>query len=34
MVFMLWYAYGVQEEAGNLKFVCLSNDGIDEHMVW
>ncbi|KAL9435993.1 hypothetical protein AB3S75_022121 [Citrus x aurantiifolia] len=23
-----------EEEAGNLKFVCLSNDGIDEHMVW
>jgi hypothetical protein len=24
----------LQEEAGRLKFVCLSNDGIDEHMVW
>ncbi|KAJ6953756.1 hypothetical protein NC652_005477 [Populus alba x Populus x berolinensis] len=23
-----------QEEAGRLKFVCYSNDGIDEHMVW
>ncbi|KAH7577611.1 hypothetical protein JRO89_XS01G0275100 [Xanthoceras sorbifolium] len=23
-----------EEEAGRLKFVCLSNDGIDEHMVW
>ncbi|RDX60274.1 Histone acetyltransferase GCN5, partial [Mucuna pruriens] len=22
------------EEAGKLKFVCLSNDGVDEHMVW
>lgn len=24
----------LQEEAGRLKFVCASNDGIDEHMVW
>ncbi|XP_028081489.1 histone acetyltransferase GCN5 isoform X4 [Camellia sinensis] len=23
-----------EEEAGRLKFVCVSNDGIDEHMVW
>ncbi|KAE7997711.1 hypothetical protein FH972_002318 [Carpinus fangiana] len=23
-----------EEEAGRLKFVCHSNDGIDEHMVW
>lgn len=23
-----------EEEAGSLKFVCLSNDGIDQHMVW
>ncbi|KAI9182545.1 hypothetical protein LWI28_026388 [Acer negundo] len=23
-----------EEEAGRLKFVCLANDGIDEHMVW
>uniref|UniRef100_A0A5B7C8V1 histone acetyltransferase n=1 Tax=Davidia involucrata TaxID=16924 RepID=A0A5B7C8V1_DAVIN len=23
-----------EEEAGKLKFVCISNDGIDEHMVW
>ncbi|EEF41390.1 histone acetyltransferase GCN5 isoform X1 [Ricinus communis] len=23
-----------EEEAGRLKFVCLSNDGIDAHMVW
>ncbi|KAK7824300.1 histone acetyltransferase gcn5 [Quercus suber] len=23
-----------EEEAGRLKFVCLSNDGVDEHMVW
>ncbi|KAJ6336075.1 hypothetical protein OIU78_012641 [Salix suchowensis] len=23
-----------EEEAGRLKFVCYSNDGIDEHMVW
>ncbi|KAH1070227.1 hypothetical protein GLYMA_03G158300v4 [Glycine max] len=23
-----------EEEAGKLKFVCLSNDGVDEHMVW
>ncbi|XP_050236416.1 histone acetyltransferase GCN5 [Mercurialis annua] len=23
-----------EEEAGKLKFVCLSNDGIDAHMVW
>ncbi|XP_015891394.1 histone acetyltransferase GCN5 isoform X2 [Ziziphus jujuba] len=23
-----------EEEAGRLKFVCLSNDGIDQHMVW
>ncbi|OAY61605.1 hypothetical protein MANES_01G202300v8 [Manihot esculenta] len=23
-----------EEEAGRLKFLCLSNDGIDEHMVW
>ncbi|XP_019457044.1 PREDICTED: histone acetyltransferase GCN5-like isoform X1 [Lupinus angustifolius] len=23
-----------EEEAGRLKFVCLSNDGIDDHMVW
>ncbi|XP_075492357.1 histone acetyltransferase GCN5 isoform X1 [Primulina tabacum] len=23
-----------EEEAGRLKFVCVSNDGDDEHMVW
>ncbi|KAE9460697.1 hypothetical protein C3L33_07447, partial [Rhododendron williamsianum] len=23
-----------EEEAGRLKFACVSNDGIDEHMVW
>ncbi|KAJ9187637.1 hypothetical protein P3X46_003066 [Hevea brasiliensis] len=23
-----------EEEAGRLKFLCLSNDGIDEHMIW
>nr|DAD19712.1 TPA_asm: hypothetical protein HUJ06_021175 [Nelumbo nucifera] len=23
-----------EEEAGRLKFVCLSNDGVDQHMVW
>ena len=23
-----------QEEAALLKFVCISNDGVDEHMVW
>ncbi|KAB2602006.1 histone acetyltransferase GCN5 [Pyrus ussuriensis x Pyrus communis] len=23
-----------EEEAGRLKFVCLSNDGIDQHMIW
>ncbi|XP_052729129.1 histone acetyltransferase GCN5 isoform X1 [Vigna angularis] len=23
-----------EEEAGRLKFVCHSNDGVDEHMVW
>ncbi|XP_057509353.1 histone acetyltransferase GCN5 [Actinidia eriantha] len=23
-----------EEEAGRLKFVCVLNDGIDEHMVW
>ncbi|KAL0390960.1 UNVERIFIED_CONTAM: Histone acetyltransferase GCN5 [Sesamum calycinum] len=23
-----------EEEAGRLKFVCASNDGVDEHMVW
>ncbi|CAN1291724.1 Histone acetyltransferase GCN5 [Linum perenne] len=23
-----------EEEAGRLKFVCVSNDGVDEHMVW
>ncbi|XP_030451477.1 histone acetyltransferase GCN5 [Syzygium oleosum] len=23
-----------EEEAGGLKFACLSNDGVDEHMVW
>ncbi|KZV30405.1 hypothetical protein F511_20681 [Dorcoceras hygrometricum] len=23
-----------EEEAGRLKFVCVSNDGEDEHMVW
>ncbi|XP_061369075.1 histone acetyltransferase GCN5-like [Gastrolobium bilobum] len=23
-----------EEEAGRLKFVCYSNDGIDEHMIW
>ncbi|KAJ6405694.1 hypothetical protein OIU84_013621 [Salix udensis] len=23
-----------EEEAGRLKFLCYSNDGIDEHMVW
>ncbi|XP_038692450.1 histone acetyltransferase GCN5-like isoform X1 [Tripterygium wilfordii] len=24
----------IEEEAGRLKFVCCSNDGIDEHMIW
>ncbi|KAJ7977318.1 histone acetyltransferase GCN5 [Quillaja saponaria] len=23
-----------EEEAGKLKFVCLSNDGVDQHMIW
>ncbi|KAK7285275.1 hypothetical protein RJT34_20040 [Clitoria ternatea] len=23
-----------EEEMGNLKFVCVSNDGVDEHMIW
>ncbi|CAL1369783.1 unnamed protein product [Linum trigynum] len=23
-----------EEEAGRLKFVCVSNDGVDEHMIW
>ncbi|KAH6797940.1 histone acetyltransferase of the GNAT family 1 [Perilla frutescens var. hirtella] len=23
-----------EEEAGKLKFVCASNDGVDEHMIW
>ncbi|XP_044485552.1 histone acetyltransferase GCN5-like isoform X2 [Mangifera indica] len=23
-----------EEEAGRLKFVCLGNDGVDDHMVW
>ncbi|KAL5561805.1 hypothetical protein UlMin_031552 [Ulmus minor] len=23
-----------EEETGKLKFVCVSNDGIDDHMVW
>ncbi|KAL2321001.1 hypothetical protein Fmac_029970 [Flemingia macrophylla] len=23
-----------EEEAGRLKFVCLSNDGVDDHMIW
>ncbi|CAK9143779.1 unnamed protein product [Ilex paraguariensis] len=23
-----------EEEAGKLKFACVSNDGIDEHMLW
>ncbi|XP_047963672.1 histone acetyltransferase GCN5 [Salvia hispanica] len=23
-----------EEEAGNLKFVCASNDGVDKHMIW
>ncbi|KAI4301176.1 hypothetical protein L6164_034482 [Bauhinia variegata] len=23
-----------EEEAGRLKFVCYSNDGVDDHMVW
>ncbi|KAM3287587.1 histone acetyltransferase GCN5 isoform X1 [Capsicum chacoense] len=23
-----------EEESGRLKFVCVSNDGIDEHMIW
>ncbi|KAJ7972723.1 histone acetyltransferase GCN5 [Quillaja saponaria] len=23
-----------EEEAGKLKFVCISNDGVDEHMIW
>ncbi|KAL7583689.1 histone acetyltransferase GCN5 [Lactuca sativa] len=23
-----------EEEAGKLKFVCVSNDNIDEHMIW
>ncbi|XP_057789576.1 uncharacterized protein LOC131006424 [Salvia miltiorrhiza] len=22
------------EEAGGLKFVCMSNDGVDKHMIW
>jgi hypothetical protein len=24
----------VQEDAGRLRFVCHSNDGIDQHMIW
>ncbi len=32
MVLLIWK--WLQEEAGSLKFVCLSNDGIDQHMVW
>ncbi|VFQ97354.1 unnamed protein product [Cuscuta campestris] len=23
-----------EEEAGRLKFVCVSNDGVDDHMIW
>ncbi|KAL1550167.1 DeSI-like protein hag1 [Salvia divinorum] len=23
-----------EEEAGSLKFVCASNDGVDKHMIW
>ncbi|CBI17923.3 unnamed protein product, partial [Vitis vinifera] len=23
-----------EEEAGRLKFVCLGNDGVDQHMIW
>uniref|UniRef100_A0A0D9XJR0 histone acetyltransferase n=1 Tax=Leersia perrieri TaxID=77586 RepID=A0A0D9XJR0_9ORYZ len=23
-----------EEEAGRLKFLCYSNDGVDEHMIW
>ncbi|XP_020228062.1 histone acetyltransferase GCN5 [Cajanus cajan] len=23
-----------EEEAGRLKFVCISNDGVDDHMIW
>ncbi|KAG5580602.1 hypothetical protein H5410_051229 [Solanum commersonii] len=23
-----------EEESGRLKFVCVSNDGVDEHMIW
>ncbi|XP_031487712.1 histone acetyltransferase GCN5 [Nymphaea colorata] len=23
-----------EEESGRLKFVCYSNDGVDEHMIW
>lgn len=23
-----------EEESGKLRFLCLSNDGVDEHMVW
>ncbi|KAL0437415.1 UNVERIFIED_CONTAM: Histone acetyltransferase GCN5, partial [Sesamum radiatum] len=32
----LWikFSFNPQEEAGRLKFVCASNDGVDEHMVW
>lgn len=33
-LFILLIGLKYQEEAGKLKFVCLSNDGIDEHMVW
>ena len=24
----------VQEDSGRLKFLCYSNDGVDEHMIW
>jgi hypothetical protein len=24
----------LQEDSGRLKFLCYSNDGVDEHMIW
>lgn len=32
----LWVLFlqNLQEEAGVLKFVCASNDGVDQHMIW
>lgn len=34
MVDMKYAFLKLQEEAGRLKFVCVSNDSVDEHMVW